>query len=285
MNGSLLLWAATMRTKSFDDRLRAAVATGAREMSLFPIDYKTFTQAGLTPSDMRAQMADAGVRVSVIDPLTTWLPDSSPPPDTSEADLEFTQFSEAEILEMAETLGAESINVIESFGAKLEFERIVESFAGVCDRARSRGLRVTVEFMPFSTIKDLATAWNIVRAADRKNGGLTFDTWHYFRGTRDDELLRSIPGEKIFRVQLADARKAVEGSLMNDLLHHRLPPGDGTFALTPLLTILDRIKGLRSVGPELFSDASDALSATDAAHQAVDASRRVLSQAGIQATL
>ncbi len=154
-------------------------------------------------------MADVGVRVSVIDPLTTWIPGSSPPPGTSEADRQFTQFSEAQILHMAETMGAESINAIESFGAQLEQDRIVESFAGLCDRARSYGLRVTLEFMPFSAIKDLATAWSIVQSAGRKNGGLTFDTWHYFRGTRDDQLLRTIPGEKIFRVQLADAREAL----------------------------------------------------------------------------
>ena len=159
MTGALLLWAATVRTKSFDDRLRAASATGAREISLFPIDYKHFTESGLAASEMRGRLADAGIRVSVIDPLTSWIPGSSPPPGTSESDLEFTGFSEAEVFHMAETMGAESINAIESFGANVERERIVDSFAGLCDRARARGLRVSLEFMPFSAIKDLETAW------------------------------------------------------------------------------------------------------------------------------
>jgi MFS family permease len=61
-------------------------------------------------------------------------------------------------------------------------------------------------------------------------------------------LLRSIPGDRIFRVQLADAAAEVAGSLYNDLLHYQRLPGEGDFDLPTVIGILDNIGALtRSV--------------------------------------
>lgn len=66
-------------------------------------------------------------------------------------------------------------------------------------------------FMPILSIPDLSAGWAIVQAANRSNAGLCFDTWHYFRSKPDDTLLKTIPGERIFEVQLADALNALQG--------------------------------------------------------------------------
>ena len=71
----------------------------------------------------------------------------------------------------------------------------------------------------------------VVSAADRPNGGLAFDTWHYLRGARDDALLDQIPGDRIFVVQINDAAAEPVGSLLNDTLNHRRMPGEGDFDL------------------------------------------------------
>jgi sugar phosphate isomerase/epimerase len=42
-------------------------------------------------------------------------------------------------------------------------------------------MQVALEFRPYSNIPDVAAAANIVAEADRANGGLCVDTWHFFR--------------------------------------------------------------------------------------------------------
>jgi sugar phosphate isomerase/epimerase len=64
---------------------------------------------------------------------------------------------------------------------------------------------VHVEFLPWSRIADVATAWEVVRLADRANAGIAVDAWHWFRGTPDEAALRTVPGVKILAVQLGDA--------------------------------------------------------------------------------
>lgn len=119
-----------------------------------------------------------------------------------------------------------------------------------------------------SGIRSLADAWPIVEPLPADRVGLTFDRWHYFRSKVDDALLRSIPGARVFEVQLADARKDLAApTLTEDLLHHRLLPGEGDFDLTSVVASLRAIGGYRSVGPELFSDRFDAMAA-DAAGRA-----------------
>lgn len=81
------------------------------------------------------------------------------------------------------------------------------------------------------------------------------DTWHYFRGTTDDELLAAILGDRIGAVQASDAAREPCGDLVNDCLHHRLPAGDGAFPLDRVLHVLESTGGLHQVGPEIFSAA------------------------------
>lgn len=263
-----MLWCATVRTKSLAERIAAAQAIGLNRMSLFPIDYQNATQGGLSPAQMRRMVDDAGIQVVVIDPYTKWLPDWQPPASMSKQDIAFTDFDGDQIFEMAHTFDAESINVIETFGRKYPMEVLVDSFARVCDRGAAEGFRVHVEFMPFSGIPDLATAWEMIRTANRPNSGITFDTWHYYRGKVNNELLKTLPGGRILRVQFADAAREVQGDLMNDLLHYRLPPGAGVFPLAEVTRILRDIGGLTSVGVELFSDAFDQFSAEEALRRA-----------------
>jgi sugar phosphate isomerase/epimerase len=267
-----VFWAANVRTKPFAERLAAAVAGGFAEMSIFPIDVKTFADGGLPPDQLRARAAAEGVRIAVLDPYARWAPDTTPAAWASPSDLAFTDFDEDAVLRMAEALGVESINLIETFGNAVDPDAGAERFAAFADRAAQYGWRTQLEFMPFSGIPDLAAAWEIVRRADRPTAGLTFDSWHYYRGTPDDALLRTIPGDRIFQVQLADAPWALRGrTLVDDLLHYRLFPGEGEFPLRALVRTLAAAGGLGSVGVELFSDAVDALPPADVGRRAREA--------------
>lgn len=83
---------------------------------------------------------------------------------------------------------------------------LATSFVAVCDRAAGIGAQARLEFTPIGVIATLSDGRDIVRTADRSNGGLLFDTWHFFRGGPDFGFLEQIPGERIFSVPVADAR-------------------------------------------------------------------------------
>ena len=96
------------------------------------------------------------------------------------------------------------------------------------------------------------------------NGGLTFDTWHFFRSDPDFGLLERIPGQRIFAVQLDDAAAEVRGTLWEDTLH-RLLPGDGVFDLPRVVQVLARTGALTLVGPEVISPEMGGRPSADAA--------------------
>lgn len=271
------LWAATVRTKSFPERAQAALAGGFSTMSAFPLDIRTWEQTGQTIAQLRELLAQHALRLTILDPFVQWTPQFALPADLSATDRAFVDFDETEFFRMATELGVDKLSVIESFGQRHTVAEFATAFGRVCDRAATLGMKVQLEFMPFSGIPDLETAWDIVRTADRPNGGLVFDTWHYFRGKPDNALLRTIPGEKIYAVQVADAVWSIQGgSLLNDLLHYRLEPGRGEFPLVEVSAVLRGIGGLSDVGPELFSDVFDGLPAEEAGKRAGDSLRRVL---------
>lgn len=264
-----VLWAANVRNKSLPDRLRAALAGGFTHMSVFPIDYASWRKQGMSSQQFRQSIHAAGVRVLAIDPFVQWVPNFAVPAGYPADYRSFVDFNEMQILEMAQELEAEAINCVEGLGQAYPQAVLIERFGAFADRAKARGLRVTLEFMPISSILDLATAWPIIKGADRSNAGLCFDTWHYFRSKADDALLQTIPGNKIFEVQLADALNKLQGKdLTEDLLRFRRLPGDGELPIARIVPILKQIGAWRSVGPEVFADSMDALSAVEAGTQA-----------------
>jgi sugar phosphate isomerase/epimerase len=273
-------WAGTLLGGTLEQRIDAAVAGEFKYLSLFPTDYRRARERGLTDADIIALHASAGVRLTTLDPFTRWLPRWEPPSGIPADRLEWIGFDEDEFFAVVDALRLETITVNEAFGTRYEIDELIEAFAAVCDRAARCGVRVHLEFTPFSGIPDLATAWEIVRSANRDNGGLVFDTWHYFRGTRDDRLLEDIPGERIFALQISDAAAKPQGSLLNDTLRHRLLPGEGTFDLAGVLPIVARKHGLGPWGVEVLSEDLWRLSPEEVGRRCGEALRVVLAGAG-----
>lgn len=272
-----VLWAANMRTKSLDDRLIAVTMGNFTHMSIFPIDWRTWIEQGRPPADMRKQIEDAGVKVLTIDPFVQWVPGFAIPQGYPADYVSFIDFSEADILRIADETGAEAINCVEGLAQPHEESLLVDALGGFADRAAARGLRLTLEFMPISSILDLAAGWSLVRQVNRSNLGLCFDTWHYFRSTPNPELLATIPGDKIFEVQLADALIALQApTLTEDLLRFRRLPGEGEMDIAGVSATLKTIGAWNSVGPEVFADAMDALSAPEVGQRSRAAMDRFL---------
>ncbi len=190
----------------------------------------------------------------------------------------FARFAVDEALRMSEGVGAVSMTAIASSTSAAPVDELVELFGALCDRAADIGALVHLEFIPMTAIPDVATAWRIVRDADRPNGGILFDTWHFFRGSADFDDLEAVPGERILAVQVDDAAMEVSGSLWDDT-QQRLLPGDGCFDLPRVLRTLVRIGGLRFVGPEVISPETAAMPAVDAAQVAGERVRALVADA------
>jgi sugar phosphate isomerase/epimerase len=270
-----ILWAANVRAKSLADRLIAALAGEFTHMSVFPIDWQSWCDSGLSVATMRSMIRDAGVKILAVDPFVQWIPGFTIPDDYPPQNRGFIQFDESSILRIAEEAEAEAINCVEGLGQSYPQTLLIDAYGGFADRAAARGLHVTLEFMPISSITGLREGWQIVNNVSRANAGLCFDTWHYFRSYEDEATLATIPGSKIFEVQLADAVRALRApNLIEDLLRFRLLPGDGEFDIRKVTDQLKRIGAWQSVGPEVFADWIDPLEPREVGQRCGAALRR-----------
>ena len=119
----------------------------------------------------------------------------------------------------------------------------------------------------------------VVRRADRPNGGLNIDTWHCARTGTTPTTCARCPAERVLAVQLATDRRRAEENLIEATLHERLLPGDGELDLAGYLRRPARHRRARPVGVEVFSDALHAPERRRRPRAAADATRRVLGAA------
>jgi sugar phosphate isomerase/epimerase len=261
----------------FTERITVARDVGFTAISLWGRDYQAAREQGMNDGDLRLILSDKGVAVAEIDPLWSWLPgtDDIQIPAEHDSDNMFS-FDESRLFDLAEAVSARSVNVVDIFGGYWNIDDATESFATLCRRAAERGLLVHLEFLPWSKIPDLETAWQIVRNANEDNGGVAIDAWHYFRSSSDGGVLRSIPGERVLCVQLSDGPALAEANLMDETLHRRLLPGHGEFNLVQLLTDLRYVGSVAPIGVEVFSDRLDALTTHEAARLASISTQHVL---------
>jgi sugar phosphate isomerase/epimerase len=275
----LVLCTGTATGTAFLDRLAPARAAGFSGVSLTPFDHEQVRASGVGDAELRRRVADAGLAIAELDAITPWLPGHEPPASLGELGRALRSCTAERLCPLAEAIGARSLTAVEFYGARVEVAAVVEAFARVCDRAREHGVLVHLEFLPWAGIPDLRRAWEIVRRADRPNGGLLVDSWHLFRsGSKPDELL-AIPGDRVLGVQLDDAPAAPEADLAEETQHRRLLPGAGAFDLVGLVRALDEIGCPAPLGVEVFSDALARRPLAEVARESAEAARRVLARA------
>ncbi|WP_018639339.1 sugar phosphate isomerase/epimerase family protein [Parafrankia elaeagni] len=269
-----VLWSGTLGLDSpLERRINAAAANGFQRLSISPLDVALAQEAGTSPRELGRRLRDAGLGV-VLDGFMNWY-EGEPVPARSVA------FTTDEVLGMCEALPAEALTVFSRPTCDLPFDDVAAAFGRLCDRAAGAGTRVQLEFLAMMAIHDLPGAAAVVLAADRANGGLVLDTWHFFRGNPDYETLETVPGERIFAVQVSDGGSDLRGDIAQDTFH-RLLPGDGCFDLARLVRALDRIGALNSVGPEVISPAMTAMAPTEAARLARSRVQALLSPISAQ---
>lgn len=254
---------------AYRDRVRAAAAAGYQGIGLRAENYWSARSEGLELADMADIAQAAGVPVREVEYLIGW---------GTVADRDTAQrHQEESVFRMARAFGVGHLNA--GLLEKLPTDAITEAFAALCDRAGD--LTVALEFMPYSGIPDLATAWQILSDAGRPNCGLIVDGWHWARAGTDTSALAGVPAERIISVQLCDVRAEPMEPARSESLGHRLPPGEGFGDAVGLArALLDHGVKPRVLAVEVISDELVSRGVEVAARLTFDAAWTVLSAAG-----
>lgn len=254
-----ILWSATVPNLSLVERVEVAAAAGYGRTSFSPADDERVRASGHTPSSLRSWARDHGVEVDICDSVIEWYPHHPP-----KRPMGGSTFTVDDVLSIATAYGARSVSALPAYYSDLDIDGFVEHFAALCDRAAEHGLLIHIEFVPLGAIKGVDDAWEIVRRADRPNGGVLFDTWHFWYGSRDFAALEAVPGERLMAVQVSDGPEVPE-SLARATFLGRLLPGEGVFDFARMLSILDAKGALDYCGPEVLSASLNDMAPLDAA--------------------
>jgi 4-hydroxyphenylpyruvate dioxygenase len=201
------------------DKLAAIAEAGFDGVEIFENDFLAFDGS---PADVGRMVRDHGLEISLFQPFRDFegMPLSHRQRTFDRAERKFDVMQE---------LGAELLLVCSNVStlALGGIDRAADDFRDLGERARSRGLRVGYEALAWGKhINDHRDAWEIVRRADHPSIGLVLDSFHSLARRIEINSIRSIPKEKLFIVQLADA-PLIDMDLLFWSRHFRNMPGEG----------------------------------------------------------
>jgi len=271
-----LCWGTAIGTP-LEPLIDAAGGAGLGAVTLTAGMYEASRARGMSAEQLRARLADNGVRVHAIDPLIGVLPGTPKPAEVPAENRAFFEFTEERCYEAAAALEAETINLAHFGGRPVAQQEFIDCLGPLAERAARRGVRLTLEFLPESAIPDLAAAQRIVAAVGSKNLTLMLDTWHFARSGGTLAQLQAVPRGLIGGLQISDRREPPPGTAYTPM-GGRLLPGEGEIPLVSLLRcLLAREPGL-TVAVEVFSDELKALPAHEIAARVASSTREVLAE-------
>ena len=107
---------------------------------------------------------------------------------------------------------------------------LIDVYAETCDLAHPYGITVDLEFPTFSRLRTLDEALDIVRAADRPNGGILVDTLYLHLSRVDLAELLHIPSELFHFLHVSDCLPGIADTregMIQLARDARLYPGEG----------------------------------------------------------
>ncbi|HJZ31114.1 MAG TPA: TIM barrel protein [Hyphomicrobiaceae bacterium] len=231
---------------SLSEKLEAIAAAKFDAVEIFENDLITYNG---TPADVRRAVSDLGLFVLTLQPFRDFegMPDGQRARAFARAERKFDVMQQlgCDLLMICSNVAADSLGGIDRAAADL--------FA-LGERAAKRGLRVAFEALAWGKhINDYRDAWEVVRRADHPNVGLVLDTFHILVRKTDLSAIRSIPRDKIFLVQMADA-PVLEMDYLSWSRHFRNFPGQGDLPLLDFMEALAATGYDRALSLEIFND-------------------------------
>jgi 4-hydroxyphenylpyruvate dioxygenase len=228
------------------EKLEAIAAAGFDGVEIFETDLLT---SGESPRVVGQRARDLGLEVTLFQPFRDF--EGLPEPLRSRA-FERARRKFALMNELGTDLMLICSNVSPS--ALGGIDRAAEDFRALGDIAAAAGVRVGYEALAWGRhVSDHRDAWEVVRRADHKNVGLILDSFHTLARRIDPETIRSIPGDRIFIVQLADA-PLIDMDLLYWSRHFRNMPGEGDLEVVPFMAAVAATGYQGPLSLEIFND-------------------------------
>ena len=228
------------------EKLQAIADAGYDAVEVFENDFLTFDGS---PRDVGRMIADLGLRICAFQPFRDFegMPEPLRSRTFARAERKFAIMNElgAELMLICSNVSPQSLGGVDRAAADLrELGELAEKF----------GVRVGFEALAWGRhVNDYRDAWEIVRRAGHDRIGLILDSFHTLARKSPVEPIASIPGDRIFLVQLADAPK-LDMDVLSWSRHFRCFPGQGD------LPVADFVKAVEATGysgplsHEIFND-------------------------------
>ncbi|KLK93591.1 3-keto-5-aminohexanoate cleavage protein [Microvirga vignae] len=239
------------------EKIEAIAAAQFKGVEIFENDLLSFNG---TPVDARRMIEGLGLKTITLQPFRDFEGMSDPQRSKvfARAERKFDVMQElgCDLLMVCSNVSPDSLGGI---------ERAAADFHELGERAAKRGMRVAFEALSWGRhIHDYRDSWEVVRRANHPAVGLVLDSFHILARGTDLSAIRSVPPEKIFLVQMADAPK-LDMDYLSWSRHYRCFPGQGDLPIEDFMLALHAtgFDGLLSL--EIFNDRFRAGSARNVA--------------------
>jgi 4-hydroxyphenylpyruvate dioxygenase len=228
------------------EKLAAIAAAGFDGVEIFENDFLAFDG---TPAEVGRMVRDHGLEITLFQPFRDFegMPALQRARAFDRAERKFDLMAElgTDLMLVCSNVSPASLGGI---------DRAADDLRELGERAAGRGLRVGYEALAWGRhVSDHRDAWEVVRRADHAHIGLILDSFHTLARKIDPDTIRSIPGDCIFIVQLADA-PLIEMDLLYWSRHFRNMPGEGDL---PVVDFMRAVTATGYDGPlslEIFND-------------------------------
>lgn len=229
------------------DKLEAAAAAGFEGVEIFENDLLTYSG---TPADVGRMCRDLGLDIAIYQPFRDFesMPEPQRARNMDRAERKF---------DIMQELGTDLVLVCSNTQPACidDPARAAADLREMAERAAKRGLRVGFEALAWGRhTNKWRQAWEIVKQADHTHLGLILDSFHTLSlGDTLEGLTGTVPGEKIFFVQLADAPK-LSMDVLSWSRHFRCFPGQGELPVTEFTREVLRAGYKGPLSHEIFND-------------------------------
>jgi 4-hydroxyphenylpyruvate dioxygenase len=256
-------------TVSLSGTLRAKLeAIAAARFDAIELFENDFIHSAAPAKELAAMCADLGLAIDLYQPFRDLegVPDVLFAKNLDRAERKF---------DLMQSLGAPLMLVCSNTSPQslAEPERAAAQLHALAERAAKRNLRIGYEALAWGRhVNRYAQAWRIVERADHPHLGLILDSFHTLSLRDDPAGIASIPGERIFFVQMADA-PILAMDVLQWARHFRNFPGQGQFDVVGFFEQVLRSGYAGTLSLEIFNDV---FRETPNRRTAVDAMRSLL---------
>ena len=231
---------------TLDEKLRAIAAAGFEEVEIFEADLLSF---GGSPRDVSDLCGELNLKICAFQPFRDFegMPEPQRSRNFARAERKFALMRElrTDLMLVCSNISPASLGGI---------DRAAADFRELGDLAASHGVKVGYEALAWGAhVNDHRDAWEIVRRADHPAIGVILDSFHTLAPGFPVNSIASIPADKIFLVQLADAPK-LGLDVLSWSRHFRCFPGQGDL---PVVKFMEAVQAAGYRGPwslEIFND-------------------------------